>query len=116
MNHHVNIPYLKHILEAIADIQSSIKRLSKNEFKGNKDVKDAAIRRIEIIGEAAKNISNELKAKHPEVEWKKIAGSRDIMIHAYFDVDLDIVWGIASKDLPKLKKQIQQILESLGEN
>ncbi len=63
MSHHVNIPYLKHILEAIADIQSSIKGLSKNEFKGNKDVKDATIRRIEIIGEAAKNISTDLKAK-----------------------------------------------------
>lgn len=111
-----NIPYLKHILDAIADTESSLKGLSKKKFKENKDVKDATVRRIEIIGEAVKNISKELKDKHPEVEWKKIAGSRDKMIHAYFSVDLDVVWNITKKYMPKLRKQIQQILGSLGEN
>lgn len=111
-----SLPYLKHILDAIADTESSLKGLSKKKFKENKDVKDATVRRIEIIGEAVKNISKELKDKHPEVEWKKIAGSRDKMIHAYFSVDLDVVWNISKKFMPKLKKQIQQILESLGEN
>lgn len=108
-----NIPYLKHVLDAIADTESSLKRLSKKRFKENKDVKDATVRRIEIIGEAVKNISNDLKNKHPEVEWKKIASSRDRMIHAYFSVDLDIVWDIAKKHMPLLKKQIQTILEEI---
>ncbi len=111
-----NVPYLKHILDAIADTESSLNGLSKKQFKGNKDVRDATVRRVEIIGEAVKNISKELKDKHPEVEWKKIAGTRDKIIHAYFSVDLDIVWNITKKYLPKLKKQIQQISESLGEN
>lgn len=110
-----NIPYFKHVLDAIADTESSLKGLSKKKFKENKDVKDATIRRIEIIGEAVKNISSDLKNKHPEVEWKKIASSRDRMIHAYFSVDLDIVWNIARKGMPKLKEQIQRILKESGE-
>lgn len=110
MSHHYNAPYLKHVLEAISDIEHSLKNLSKKEFKENKDIKDATVRRIEVIGEAVKNISPALKEKHLDVEWKKIAGSRDIMIHAYFNVDLDIVWDIAKNDLPIFKKRIQEIL------
>ena len=116
MNNHDNIPYLKHILDAINDIEFSVKTLSKKEFMKNKDIKDATIRRIEIIGEAVKNISQDFKVKYPKIEWKKIAGSRDVMIHAYFNVDLDIVWEIVKKDLPKLKKQIHGIFKSLGKN
>lgn len=112
MSKHTNLPFLKHILDAVEDIESSIKSITKGKLKKNKDIKDATIRRIEVIGEAVKNISKELKIKYPEVEWKKIAGSRDVMIHAYFNVDLDVVWNIAKIDLPVLKKQIQQILEA----
>ena len=111
MRHHKNLPYLKYILDAVSDIEDSTKNLSKDEFKKNKDVKDATVRRIEIIGEAVKNISKEFKQQHPEVEWAKIAGTRDIMIHAYFSVDLDIVWDIAKKDLPNLKTKIELILQ-----
>src|SRR3989338_3945772 len=107
MKYHENLPYMKHILDAIADIEDSVKKLSKQEFKRNKDTKDATIRRIEIIGEAVKNISKEFKQKHPKIEWARIAGTRDIMIHAYFSVDLDIVWGIVKNDLPYLKKSIK---------
>jgi len=114
MSSHEDLPYLKHILDAIDDIETSVKKLSKKEFKRIKDTKDATVRRIEIIGEAAKNVSNELKKKHPEIEWAKIAGARDVMIHAYFKVDLDIVWNIIKKDLPDLKKKIKTILEKKG--
>lgn len=114
MSRHDDLPYLKHILDAIMDIENSIKNLSKNEFEQSKDTKDATIRRIEIIGEAVKNISKELKEKYPEIEWVKIAGARDVMIHAYFSVDLNIVWNIIKIDLPKLKKDIKKILGDLN--
>ncbi len=113
MTPHENPPYLKHILDSINDIEDSIKGFSLEEFKRNKDVKDACIRRIEIIGEAAKNISKEFKEKYPKIEWAKIAGTRDVMIHAYFNVDLDIVWEIIDNDIPKLKKEISKILKDL---
>jgi len=105
-------PYLKHILDAINDIEESIGNKTKEEFIKDKDTKDATVRRLEIIGEATKNISSALKRKYPNVEWKKIGGARDVMIHAYFSVDLNIVWSIAKNDIPKLKKQVQDILEN----
>ena len=111
MNKHEDLPYIKHILNSIKDIEESIKNLSKEEFKRIKDVKDSNIRRIEIIEEAVKNISNKLKKNYPEVEWSKITGTRDVMIHAYFKVNLKMVWDIIKEDLPILKKQIKDILE-----
>lgn len=110
MSQHDDLPYLKHILDAINDIESSIGK-SKKDFLKDKELRDATVRRLEIIGEAAKNISPALKNKYPFVEWKKIAGTRDIVIHAYFRVDLNVVWSIVKKDIPKLKIQIQKISE-----
>lgn len=78
-----------------------------------KDVKEANIRRIEIIGEAVKNISGSMKARHPEIEWAKIAGTRDKMIHHYFGVDLDVVWVILKTDIPDLNQKILKIKEEL---
>lgn len=116
MSTHEDLPYLKHVLDAINDIENSIQGLSKAEFQKNKDVKDASIRRLEVIGEAVKNISDHLKRKYPEVAWKKVAGARDIMIHAYFRVDLDIVWDILKRELPKLKQQIIKIRDDEDKN
>jgi len=104
-------PYLKHIVDAIVDIEESTKNLSKKEFNGNKDVKDATVRRLEIIGEAVKNISNGLKVKYNKIEWKKIAGTRDVLIHHYFGIDFDMVWKIIEGYLPKLKEDIKDILK-----
>lgn len=103
--------YLKHILDAINDIEESTNNLSKKEFDSDKDIKDATLRRIEIIGEAAKHISSETRDKYKEIEWKKIAGTRDVLIHAYFSVDWDLVWQMIEKDIKILKKQILNILK-----
>jgi len=105
--------YLEHILSAIQDIEDSLSDLSREEFEQAKDPKDATVRRIEIIGEAVKNISHKLKQEYPLIEWKKIAGTRDVMIYAYFQVDLDIVWEIVKRDLPQLKEEIKKILAEI---
>lgn len=106
---HKDLAYIKHILEAINNIETSIQEFSFEEFKNSKDSKDACIRRLEIIGEAVKNISFETKSKYSYIEWKQIAGTRDRIIHVYFDVDLNIVWNILTKDLPILKKEMLKI-------
>lgn len=108
-----DLPYLNHILDAINDIEESVKNISREGFGKNKDVRESNIRRIEIIGEAARNISPNLKKKHKKIEWSKIIGTRDKMVHHYFGVDLDIVWNIIKSDLPKLKNEIKGIIEDL---
>ena len=103
--------FLEDILEQIELIGNSTKKISKEEFEVNKDIQDATLRRIEVIGEAVKNISEKTKKKYYEIEWRKIAGSRDVLIHAYFGVHTDIIWKIIKKDLLKLKKDIKDILK-----
>jgi uncharacterized protein with HEPN domain len=107
------ILFIEDILGNILLIEKSIENLSKSKFITNKLVIDATVRRLEIIGEAVKNISEKVKTKYPKIEWKKIAGARDTIIHAYFSVDLDIVWNIIKKDLPKLKRQMEKIKEEI---
>jgi len=108
-----DIIYLKHILESINIIENSLKNLTKEQFKSKINVQDSAVRRLEIIGEAVKNLSNETRNKYTQMEWKKIAGMRDVLIHAYFSVDYDLVWNIIKDDLPKLKKNIDRMLKEL---
>ena len=110
MNHDDSV-YIKHILDAIKDIEQSTKGLSKEKLQNSKDVKDACVRRLEVIGEAVKNISQKTKADYPLIEWKKIAGLRDILIHEYFGIDLGNVWKVVTEDIPALKKNIDQILK-----
>jgi len=105
--------YLQHILDSIKDIETSVGNLSKDRFQESKDIRDACIRRIEIIGEAVKNLSQEIRDRNPIVEWKKIVGARDLMIHSYFRVDFEVVWDIITKNLLVLKKQVIEIKKSL---
>ncbi len=85
----------------------------KEEFESNKDNIDATIRRIEVIGEAVKNLPGSFREKHSNVPWKDIAGMRDVIIHGYFRVDLDIVWKVIKKDFPDLKGKILRIKQEL---
>lgn len=103
--------FIKHILESIEAIAEFSRNISKGELSLNRLRQSAIVREIEIIGEAAKNISLNVKDKHKEIPWKEIIGTRDKMIHHYFGVDLNIVWDIIKKDLPDLKKKMQEILK-----
>ncbi|MEA1925022.1 MAG: DUF86 domain-containing protein [Candidatus Altiarchaeota archaeon] len=105
--------FLEHILESVNDIESYSRGISKNSFFEDKQLQDAIIRRVEIIGEAVKNIPDDVKNKYADVSWKEITGTRDIFIHQYFGVDLEIVWNIVKKDLPDLKNKIRDILDDM---
>ena len=102
--------FLEDILESINRIERYVKGKTKEEFLDNYEKQDAIIKRLEIIGEAVKNIPSETKKKHPEIPWKDMAGMRNVLIHEYFGVIMDRVWDTAKNDIPKLKKQIQELL------
>lgn len=82
------------------------------EFINSPMIQDAVIRNFEIIGEAAKQIPNTMKAKYPAISWREIAGFRDILIHRYMGIDVDEVWNVVRSDLPILKTEILEILSS----
>ena len=113
MTKHKNLPYIIHILNEIIKIEKSTHGLTKDLFIKNEDLIDATVRRIEIIGEAVKNISNDFKLEYKNIDWKKIAGMRDILIHSYFKVDLDIIWKSIGSDIPELKSKILKIKENI---
>ena len=105
--------YLEDIVSAIVKIEDYTRDMSFNDFLNDSMIQDAVIRNLEIIGETIKNIPEEIKRKYPEIEWRKIGGLRDILIHAYFGVDLQIVWDIVEEELPELKENIIHILEDM---
>jgi len=101
--------FIEDILNSIKNIEDFAKQLDKEKF--SKDIlrQSAIIRQLEIIGEAVKNIPNSFREKYSRIAWKDIAGFRDILSHAYFGVNLDRVWKIIEKDLPKFKEEISKI-------
>ncbi|HLD82682.1 MAG TPA: DUF86 domain-containing protein [Candidatus Omnitrophota bacterium] len=104
---------LSDIKEAIRRIRLYLNRLSYERFMEREESQDAVVRNLEIIGEAAKNLSTHLKKGYANIPWKELAGLRDRLVHQYFGVNLDIVWRIVNQELPELTKQIEEILEIL---
>jgi len=100
----------------LADIRDAINRIltytagGREAFFADPMIQDAVVRNIEIIGEAARTITEATRGAHPEIPWKKIVGTRDRVIHGYFRVDLDIVWEVVAAELPALRRQISALL------
>jgi len=104
------LDFLRHILEEAHYLAGQTETLSREEFLGDETAKRAFVRSIEIIGEATKKVSSELKQRYPHVEWRAMAGMRDKVVHSYFGVDYDIVWDVAVNKIPELRIQIEEIL------
>ncbi len=104
-----DIAYIEHILLCIKKIEEYTKELDRNGFSENELIQDAVIRNVEIIGEATKKISTDLKSQYREIPWKEMSGMRDKLIHDYFGVDVDVVWKTVKEDIPFLKDLITGI-------
>lgn len=105
--------YLEDILDAVRKIMAYLSDTSKSEFYANTEKQDAVLRRLEIIGEASKKISNALRLRYADVPWRQMAGMRDVVIHEYYGVSLDLIWNVAKKEIPPLQAKIEQIIEDL---
>jgi uncharacterized protein with HEPN domain len=104
--------FLSDIQEAVRRIMVYTATMTYKAFLADTRTQDAVIRNLEIIGEATKNLSEELRAQYPDIPWKGMAGVRDRLIHHYFGVNLDIVWHITTTELPNVISQIEEILQS----
>lgn len=102
--------YLEDILAAIAKIQRYTEGLSLEQFAEDEKTVDAVVRNLEVIGEAVKQLPGDFRSRHPGIEWQKIAGLRDILIHQYFGVDVDILWDVVQSKLTALETAVRQAL------
>ena len=104
---------LQDMLDAICDIEKFTENITQNEFYKNKEKQYAVLRALEIIGEATKKLSKELKVKHREISWREIVGMRDKLIHNYFGVNIDVVWNTVKQDIPTLEVKVRKIIKEL---
>jgi uncharacterized protein with HEPN domain len=105
--------YIKDILDCIGRVEEFVGDMNFDEFLADDKTSSAVVRKLEIIGEATKNIPKSITQKYDEVPWKEMARMRDKIIHFYFGVDYEIVWSVIKERLPEIKPTILQILEDM---
>ncbi len=104
--------YLEDIRESCAKIERYTHGLSFESFRADEKTVDAVLRNLTVIGEAVKHLPDDLRNRYPEVEWRKIAGLRDIVVHEYFGIDEDILWDIIQNKIPELLGSVERIFEN----
>jgi uncharacterized protein with HEPN domain len=107
--HKNDLAYTDHIIKCIKKIRKFVKSIDKKEFAKNELIQDAIIRNFEVIGEASKKISPDLKKFYYDIPWKEISGMRDKLIHDYLGVDIEVIWKTIEHDLPILQKELKKI-------
>jgi uncharacterized protein with HEPN domain len=104
------LEYLRHILEEADFLLSESEHLDRDSFFHSETLKRAFVRNIEIIGEASKKVTPELRQKYPNIEWRSIAAMRDRLVHDYFGVDYEIVWDVVRHKIPHLRQEVLEML------
>ena len=107
--------YLEDVLESIRRIKTYVSGINQESLGADELRLDAVVRNLEVIGEAVKQLPEEITQQQPDVEWRKIAGLRDILIHHYFGIDVGIIWDVVQNKLPDFERQIRTILENLDD-
>lgn len=105
--------FIRHMLDEIDYLQSRISNTDQDAFLEDETLKRAFVRSIEIIGEASKKLPEDIKKLQPDIEWRKVAGMRDRLIHDYFGVDYAIVWDVVKNKIPQLKASLQTLFKKL---
>jgi uncharacterized protein with HEPN domain len=106
--------YIIDILECIADVKDFTRGMDFEGFTKDKKSINAVIRSLEVLGEAAKKIPEEVREKYPNVPWKRMAGMRDKLIHEYHGIDLEIIWGVVKTELPPVEPLVEEIIKDIG--
>lgn len=105
--------FLPHIRDACNAVQEYISNISETDFRASREKQAAVVREIEIIGEAVRNLPDDLKNNNPQIAWGLISSMRNFLIHEYFSIDLDLVWDTATSEIPHLKKEVEKIIQRL---
>lgn len=105
--------YLHHILDAFLQIELYTNGVTYGDFLGNRLLQDGVIRQLEIMGEAARSVSDELRSKYPNIPWQQMIDLRNRMIHAYFNIEYQIIWEIVKYDIPNVKQDVKCVLEAI---
>ncbi len=105
------LEYIRHILECIESIEKYTKGIDLVDFLSDQKTQDAVLRKFEIIGEATKHLPKDFTKDLPHISWKDAAGMRDMIIHHYFEIDMELIWRTIQNDLPPFKGNIQNLLK-----